>query len=193
MLGCTLKALILLCAALNFDYANSSTKADKGPGHSSARVVVVDVDFVKQNSKLANKVAADWNDLLKKYQKIINGVEEKLKEEKDKISNIQNAEDYTKQVSQFEEKYNKFKHFVQNVRASLSDSLKKADDDWNKIVSDVIKKIAVKNGYDIVVTKDNTAFVEKRFDITEEVTNTINRGEFNIELKELSDVGSQVF
>lgn len=193
MLGCTLKALILLCAVLNFDYANSSTKADKGPGHSSARVVVVDVDFVKQNSKLANKVAADWNDLLKKYQKIINGVEEKLKEEKDKISNIQNAEDYTKQVSQFEEKYNKFKHFVQNVRASLSDSLKKADDDWNKIVSDVIKKIAVKNGYDIVVTKDNTAFVEKRFDITEEVTNTINRGEFNIELKELSDVGSQVF
>lgn len=190
MLGCTLRALILLCAVLNLHHSNV---VDKKPIHGPAKVVVVDVDFVKQNSKLANKVAADWNDLLKKYQKIINGVEEKLKEEKDKISNIQNAEDYTKQVSQFEEKYNKFKHFVQNVRASLSDSLKKADDDWNRIVSEVIQEIAVKHGYDIVVTKDNTAFVEKRFDITEEVTNTINRGKFSIELKELSDVGSQVF
>lgn len=156
-------------------------------------IAVIDIDKVKENSVSAKMIKDRVSDMLSKYQKIIAEIEEKLRQEKEKISEIEDGDEYKKEVTQFEEKYNKFSRFVQKTKYSIDETLKKAEADWFEMVMDVVRDIANHRKCNVVISKNSVLFYNEKLDITQEVSDTINKMRMNIDLTEIDDVGSEIF
>lgn len=160
---------------------------------AACRVAVIDLDEVKKDSKSAQEINKKSSEMLEKYQKIIRDIEDKLKVEKERISEIEDETEYKEQAGKFEEKYNKFKGLVQNIRNIVDESLKEAESKWHAMALEAIKAIAIDRGYDVVIFKSSVVYYNATLDITRSVTDMINEKDIRIEIREVGDVGSEIF
>lgn len=183
-----IRKIVLLIIITDFFYSKVQTLKST----HIKNVVVIDIDEVKKSSILAQEIKQKSEKMLQKYREIITEIEDKLKLEKINIDKTENEEEYKKLVNKYEDKYNKFHGFVQKVKLSFDESLKKAESEWQEIVLDVIKEVLGNSEACIVISKDAIIFAKDEVDITKKVINILNKKNTHIKLTGEEDVRFEV-
>ena len=78
------------------------------------------------------------------------------------------AEEYQKKMLEFQQLY-------QEKQKLLSDKDVKAQADFIEKVKKITMKIAIKKGYDVVLAKEHTLYIDDKHDITKYVVTAVNR------------------
>jgi len=126
---------------------------------------------IKVEKKKMEKMLKVSQDALKKKENELKKLQERAK--KDAIMATEEAkramaEEYQKKMLEFQQMY-------QNKQKLLSDKDVKAQADFVNKVKKITMKIASKLGYDIVLAKEYTLYVNSKYDITKQVIKAVNK------------------
>jgi len=170
-------------AALCLGFAAPAMAEDAAPAaaagdpHKNVSIAVVDVASLLRDSKAANSIEEQLKSLRKNFQSEVKADEESLrKSEKELIeqSKTLSKEDFAKKRAEFEKKLIDKQKNIQEKRAKLDKALAEA---LNALRNEIVKLVAKegeKNGYDLVVSRNDIVIVSKDIDITSTILKQLN-------------------
>ena len=138
------------------------------------------VDYSKvMNESIAGKKAQDYlKNLLKNSNKKFNDTAKKLKEEENKIISQRNAlskEEYKKKADALRKKvFSLNKEREKSIR-DVASKRKKAGDEMLKNLNPVLGKYMQDNNISVVIDKKNVLMGDKKFEITSQIIEILNK------------------
>ena len=138
------------------------------------------VDYSKvMNESTAGKKAQDYlKNLLKNSNKKFNDTAKKLKEEENKIISQRNAlskEEYKKKADALRKKvFSLNKEREKSIR-DVASKRKKAGDEMLKNLNPILGKYMKENNIAVVIDKKNVLMGDKKFEITSQIIEILNK------------------
>ena len=142
------------------------------------KIACVDMQKVWESSKeievekkKMEKMLKDSQDALKKKEAELRQLQERAKKEAAMATEEAKramAEEYQRKMLEFQQMY-------QEKQKLLSDKDVRAQADFVEKVKKIAMKIAIKKGYDIVLAKEHTLYIDDKHDITKTVINAVNK------------------
>ena len=138
------------------------------------------IDYSKvMNESIAGKKAQDYlKNLLKNSNKKFNDTAKKLKEEENKIISQRNAlskEEYKKKADALRKKvFSLNKEREKSIR-DVASKRKKAGDEMLKNLNPILGKYMKENNIAVVIDKKNVLMGDKKFEITSQIIEILNK------------------
>ena len=138
------------------------------------------VDYSKvMNESTAGKKAQDYlKNMLKNSNKKFNDTAKKLKDEENKIISQRNAlskEEYKKKADALRKKvFNLNKEREKSIR-DVASKRKKAGDEMLKNLNPILGKYMKENNIAVVIDKKNVLMGDKKFEITSQIIEILNK------------------
>lgn len=161
-----------------------------GAGGHSARaelsVAVVDMQLLQTKSDAAQSIETQLEARREALQKEFAGYEQELREaEKNLVEKRESMapEEFAKQRKEFEQKLMTTRQLVQQRRRDLETAVAAASKTLNDRIFEIVAGETEKNGYQLVLTRQNVVLVEKSIDITQTVLTSLNEGLKSVKLE----------
>tara|TARA_B100001057_G_scaffold366795_1_gene370153 strand:- start:558 stop:1085 length:528 start_codon:yes stop_codon:yes gene_type:complete len=138
------------------------------------------IDYSKvMNESIAGKKAQDHlKNLLKNSNKKFNDTAKKLKDEENKIIGQKNAlskEEYKKKADVLRKKVFELNKGRDNLIRNIAAKRKKAGDDMLKKLNPILGKYMEENNISVVIDKKNVLMGNKKFEITSQIIEILNK------------------
>ena len=138
------------------------------------------VDYSKvMNESIAGKKAQDYlKNQLKNSNKKFNDTAKKLKEEENKIISQKNAlskEEYKKKADALRKKVFNLNKERQDKIKNIALKRKKAGDEMLKNLNPILGKYMEENNITVVIDKKNVLMGNKKFELTNEIIDILNK------------------
>ena len=145
---------------------------------SASEIYFVDYSKV-MNESIAGKKAQDYlKNLLKNSNKKFNDTAKKLKEEEKKIISQKNAlskEEYKKKVDSLRKKVFDLNKKRESSIKDVASKRKKAGDEMLKNLNPILGKYMKENNISVVIDKKNVLMGDKKFEITSQIIEILNK------------------
>ena len=145
---------------------------------SASEIYFVDYSKV-MNESIAGKKAQDYlKNLLKNSNKKFNDTAKKLKEEEKKIISQKNAlskEEYKKKVDSLRKKVFDLNKKRESSIKDVASKRKKAGDEIIKNLNPILGKYMKENNISVVIDKKNVLMGDKKFEITSQIIEILNK------------------
>ena len=138
------------------------------------------IDYSKvMNESVAGKKAQDYlKNLLKDSNKKFNDTAKKLKDEENKIISQKNAlskEEYKKKADALRKKVFELNKGRDNLIRDVAQKRKKAGDEMLKKLNPILGKYMEENNIPVVIDKKNVLMGNKKFEITSQIIEILNK------------------
>ena len=138
------------------------------------------IDYSKvMNESAAGKKAQDYlKNLLKSSNKKFNETAKKLKDEENKIIGQKNAlskEEYKKKADALRKKVFELNKGRDNLIKDVATKRKKAGDEMLKRLNPILGKYMKENNISVVIDKKNVLMGDKKFEITSQIIEILNK------------------
>ena len=138
------------------------------------------IDYSKvMNESAAGKKAQDYlKNLLKSSNKKFNETAKKLKDEENKIIGQKNAlskEEYKKKADALRKKVFELNKGRDNLIRDVATKRKKAGDEMLKRLNPILGKYMKENNISVVIDKKNVLMGDKKFEITSQIIEILNK------------------
>lgn len=150
------------------------------------KVAVIDVQRILNDAKAAQDVEtqleakrATYLEELKSHERTLKATEETLKAEREKLT----PEEFKKKQVEFEGKILETRKLAQQHRQTLDTAANSALMDLRKEIVMIVNEMSEKNGYDLVLTRQNVILAEKSMDITDDVMKALDKKISKMKLK----------
>jgi outer membrane protein len=143
-----------------------------------AVVAVVDVQKIMRESSAAKSVRDQLATKRTEYQKMVNGDEQKLREEEQKLATEKSkltAEEFAKKREAFAGKVKATQEEVQGRARVLDNAFNGALEEIKKALGQVVADAANAHGASVVMDRGQLLIVESSLDMTDEVLVAINK------------------
>lgn len=153
---------------------------------AETKIAVVDVQKIMSESLGARSIQKQLEDKRKSFQEEFSKHEQDLRDEQKTLiegREKMSAEDFSKKREAFEGELLEMRKLVQKRQLALEKGASNAIEDLRGEVVKIVAQLAEKNGYDIVLTKQNVILAEKEMDITPEVMTRLDKNLKQVELK----------
>lgn len=145
---------------------------------SASEIYFIDYSKV-MNESVAGKKAQDYlKNLLKNSNKKFNDTANKLKEEEKKIISQKNAlskEEYKKKVDSLRKKVFDLNKKRESSIKEVASKRKKAGDEMLKNLNPILGKYMKENNISVVIDKKNVLMGDKKFEITSQIIEILNK------------------
>ena len=145
---------------------------------SASEVYFVDYSKVMNESIAGKKAQNSLKNLLNNSNKKFNESANKLKEEENKIISQRNAlskEDYNKKVDALRKKVFELNKNRDKSIKDLAKKRKKAGDEMLKNLNPILGKYMEENNIAVVIDKKNVLMGNKKFEITSQIIEILNK------------------
>ena len=142
------------------------------------KIAVVDVQQLMNNSKAAQSIQEQGKNLMKKYEKDMAKLEENLKASEKKVIDAQkekNEEEFKKQFKSFQGELKESQKKAQELRVNNDKAVAEALNILRDEIVQIVDKMTVENGYDLVITRNDVVTVSRDIDITAEVMKLLDK------------------
>jgi Skp family chaperone for outer membrane proteins len=148
-------------------------------------IAIIDMSRIMKESKAAKSIDKQLEDHREKFQSEFSDLERKLIEKEKKLSEeLSNADREQIQAKResFEKELLDSRQLVQKRKRSLEVAASKALIKFRDEVTASVKTISEKEGYNLVLTKQDVVVVERSLDITDKVIKQLDDSIKKIEL-----------
>ncbi len=169
---------VVLIAVISFGFSVQA--------QAQSKIAVVDVQKVMSESKGAKSIQKQLEEQRRIFQEEFSKHERELMEDQKALVEGRadmSPEDFAKKRDQFEGQLLETRKLVQKRQQALEKAAGDAIGALRNEVVKIVAELAEKNGYDIVVTKQNVILAEKEMDITSQVMSKLDKSLKQIELK----------
>ena len=150
------------------------------------KVAVIDVQRILKDAKAAKDVEsqleakrASYLEELKGHERTLKATEQALMAEREKLS----PEELTKKRQEFEGKILETRKLAQQHRQTLEGTANTALNDIRKEIFLIVAEMSEKDGYDLVLTRQNVILADKSMDITDTVLKALDKKISKVKLK----------
>lgn len=178
-------SVIALSVALFLASAPAVVAAEAGK-FPPAVVAVVDVQKIMRESSAAKSVRDQLATKRTEYQKMVNGDEQKLREEEQKLATEKSkltAEEFAKKREAFAGKVKATQEEVQGRARVLDNAFNGALEEIKKALGQVVADAANAHGATVVMDRGQLLIVESSLDMTDEVLVALNKALPSVSVK----------
>jgi Skp family chaperone for outer membrane proteins len=153
---------------------------------AAAKIVVLDVQHLLSNSLAAKDIKEQAKKLTEDFEKELKELDADLRKKHEKVikdNKDKSNEDKVKARRQFEEELKKANDKANDRRIKLAKAVEGASQELRGQIMNIVASMAPKNGYEIVLTRQNIVIVSQKFDITSAVMDELNKEVDAIKLK----------
>jgi len=164
------KKKILLFFLISF-LVNTSTYAE-------TRVVYIDLDLILSNSNVGKKLFENLKNSENLKIKELQDQEKELKNEENKILGSQNliSEDQLKlDIENFKKKLDQYKNFKKVEIDKLKENRNKEVTNLLNSINSIIEMYMTENSISMIIDKKNIYIANKKYDITDNLIELINK------------------
>ena len=157
-----------------------------GAAQADTKIAAVDVMRIMTESKAAQSIQKQLDQQRESFQSEFSKQEHDLQAAKQALAKQKatlSAEDFAKKQDEFEKKVAEARKDVQKRRQSLEKSAEDATNALRLELTKVVKTLADKNKYDLVLTRQNVILAVESMDITDQVLSNMNDTVKEIKLK----------
>ncbi len=173
----------LAAAALLSSAASLSVSLVSAPAHADAaaptKVAVVDVQRAVMQTEDGLRAAANLKKLFDSRQEELNKKQGEMAKQKDEIEKQQKVlskeayqkrvEDWQKQMVDLQQKFVEYNKELEKMQKELTDPV------FEKVLG-IIKRLAARDGYDVVLDKQTVAYIRSDLDLTDQCIQLYNSG-----------------
>jgi len=182
MLRCFLLSLLLITlipmAAYTQEGAdNNATTAEVNTG-SAQVIAVVDIKQLMLASKAAKSIQKSAEGVREKYQKDIKKIEQSLKDSESAIIKDReklSKDDFIKKQHEFQKELIESQKKVAEMNKKLDHAVADSLNILREEIVNIVAEMAEKNGYDLVISRQEVVIVAKTMDITAAVMDALNK------------------
>lgn len=141
-------------------------------------VGVIDLGYVTEKSKAVSHVRDEVDKKKKSFQKEIDKKQKELISQKEALVKKQVSlakEDFEKEQKKFATKVAELKEFAQKKQDIITKASQEAMAKINNKMKEIIAEVARQEGYSVIVTTGQTAFVENSANISKQVVDKLNK------------------
>lgn len=178
-------SVVALSVALFLAYSPAVLAAEAGK-FPPAVVAVVDVQKIMRESSAAKSVRDQLAAKRTEYQKMVNGDEQKLREEEQKLATEKSkltAEEFAKKREAFAGKVKATQEEVQGRARVLDNAFNGALEEIKKALGQVVANAANEHGATVVMDRGQLLIVESSLDMTDEVLVALNKALPSVSVK----------
>lgn len=143
-----------------------------------AKIAVVNSQYILENSEVTKSMNIEIKDATKKAQEELTAKEEELMKKQEELVNkraILKAEEYKKQEIELQKEVIAFRKEVKKIQQTLGIQNKQAMQEIAGKISEIVERIAKKEGYEIVMSKGLLMYSSDKIDITKQVIEELNK------------------
>ena len=145
---------------------------------SDQKIVYLNLDYIVQNSAAGKLILQELDDIKKKNIEQLKSKKNKLKNKEDdliKKKNILSSEEFESKVLTLREEMNSYNKDRQEVFSKFEQNKKKKLNEFLKQITPLIEKFVKENSINIVLNEKNLFIASKKFDITNQIVEIINK------------------
>ena len=145
---------------------------------SDQKIVYLNLDYIVQNSAAGKLILQELDDIKKKKIEQFKSKKSKLKNKEDdliKKKNILSSEEFESKVLTLREEMNSYNKDRQEVFSKFEQNKKKKLNEFLKQITPLIEKFVKENSINIVLNEKNLFIASKKFDITNQIVEIINK------------------
>lgn len=144
---------------------------------SDLSIAVVDLQQLMNDSIAAKDIQKQIKEQRDSFQNKFSDVEKELHEKQKKLSEEHSQlpqDQFAKKREDFEEQFIEARLKVQKSKRALDEGVLAASDQLRGKILNIVAKISEKDGYDLVLARQNVVLVSKETDITSQVMKELN-------------------
>mgnify|MGYP001408049085 FL=1 len=145
---------------------------------SDQKIVYLNLDYIVQNSAAGKLILQELDDIKKKKIEQFKSKKSKLKNKEDdliKKKNILSSEEFESKVLTLREEMNSYNKDRQEAFSKFEQNKKKKLNEFLKQITPLIEKFVKENSINIVLNEKNLFIASKKFDITNQIVEIINK------------------
>ena len=145
---------------------------------SDQKIVYLNLDYIVQNSAAGKLILQELDDIKKKNIEQLKSKKSKLKNKEDdliKKKNILSTEEFESKVLALREEMNNYNKDRQETFSKFEQNKKKKLNEFLKQITPLIEKFVKENSINIVLNEKNLFIASKKFDITNQIVEIINK------------------
>ena len=145
---------------------------------SDQKIVYLNLDYIVQNSAAGKLILQELDDIKKKNIEQLKSKKNKLKNKEDdliKKKNILSTEEFESKVLALREEMNNYNKDRQETFSKFEQNKKKKLNEFLKQITPLIEKFVKENSINIVLNEKNLFIASKKFDITNQIVEIINK------------------
>jgi outer membrane protein len=157
----------------------TSARADQPAAGAPMKVAVVDVQRAVTQTEDGLRAQAALKKLFDSRQQDLNRKQtelQKQKEDIDKQAKVISKEAYQKRMEDWQKQMMDLQQVLVEADKELQKRQKEATDPIVEKVMQIIKRLATRDGYDLIVDKQAAAFVRSDLDLTDQCIQLYNNG-----------------
>ena len=142
------------------------------------KIVYLNLDYIVQNSAPGKLILQELDDIKKKNIEQFKSKKSKLKNKEDdliKKKNILSSEEFESKVLTLREEMNSYNKDRQEAFSKFEQNKKKKLNEFLKQITPLIEKFVKENSINIVLNEKNLFIASKKFDITNQIVEIINK------------------
>lgn len=153
------------------------------PAMADTKIAIIDVQRVLDESAAAQSIQTQIEENRKLFQEELSEHEKELREtQKELAENDISQEEMRERRQNFESQLLETRKLVQQRRRTLEQAANKALTQLREEITKIVASMADKEGYDLILTRQNVILADKDMDLTDEVMETLNKTVTKIEL-----------
>jgi Skp family chaperone for outer membrane proteins len=149
----------------------------------TAKIAIVDVDTVLENSIAMAQVKKSINEISELIQKEMSSKELELKKLESDLTNQRNnlnLQEFEQKVLDFNKTVSRAKKLMQMRKLSLEKAHNKAMSSIHKAIIDIVGLMSKDHGFNIVFPSSQVLFIDSNLNITGDVTEKLNKQLINV-------------
>ena len=145
---------------------------------SDQKIVYLNLDYIVQNAAPGKLILQELDDIKKKNIEQFKSKKSKLKNKEDdliKKKKILSSEEFESKVLTLREEMNSYNKDRQEAFSKFEQNKKKKLNEFLKQITPLIEKFVKENSINIVLNEKNLFIASKKFDITNQIVEIINK------------------
>jgi Skp family chaperone for outer membrane proteins len=167
-----LMTAVIVAATFAAHTAKAADAAAPAPAATGLKVAIIDDQRLLAESKAAKNIDSQLSAKQESFQKEFVTLEKKLNDKKKELIQSNGKikpEDFDKKRIDFEAEVAKAQNTAKNRRADLAQAGNEGLGKLRAQITKIVADMAQKNGYNIVLTRQNVVLADKAMDITTDV------------------------
>ena len=145
---------------------------------SDQKIVYLNLDYIVQNSAPGNLILKELDSIKKKNIEKFKLKKSNLKKKEDdliKKKNLLSTEEFESEVLALREEMNNYNKERQEIFSKFEENKKKKLNEFLKKITPLIETFVKENSINIVLNEKNLFIASKKFDITNQIVEIINK------------------
>ncbi len=190
---------LAIVAALLLGAASCNQKAEKkaaAPGAAPAGMENLTIRYIDEDSIMANyNLAKDINEAMLRRQNQLDAAQTQRSNEINKFGNAMqqkyknngylNEASFNADQAKLQKMQSDAQTYLGNLQQSIQNELAQSQNQLMDSVNNFMKDYAKKKGYDMVLRKSATLYIDSKYDVTDEVIEGLNKRYVKVEKKKI--------